>query len=312
MDKVFVIIVTYNGIKWIDECLKSVLNSSIPLSVIVVDNKSTDGTVDYIKTNFSNVLLFEQNINLGFGKANNIGLSYSLMNNGDYVFLLNQDAFVDSDTISKLIEVANRKTEYGIVSPIQLDYSGRLLESFFYKFMSEDNSRSFYSDFVINNELKEIYDINFIQAAAWLLPINTIKKIGGFDPLFYHYGEDDNYCQRARFHQIKIGVVPKVFIRHDSHKPKKMESELFSEKFFSTYLLEIYHKYGDINRHFDQVEIKKEIFKYQKLFFLCILKLNFTKASGYLKQINLFKSKIVHINKSREINKSINLNYLDV
>ena len=59
MDKVFVIIVTYNGIKWIDECLKSVLNSSIPLSVIVVDNKSTDGTVDYIKTNFSNEWLLQ-------------------------------------------------------------------------------------------------------------------------------------------------------------------------------------------------------------------------------------------------------------
>ncbi|RKT00011.1 glycosyltransferase family 2 protein [Flavobacterium sp. 123] len=312
MKRIYTIIVTYNGMKWIEECLNSILNSSIPVFIIVVDNYSTDGTIKFIKENFSKIILLQQNENLGFGKANNIGISYALKHNADFVFLLNQDAFVDKNTIEKLIKVSFNKPEFGILSPIQLDYSGKLLENYFFKFMADDSSRTFYSDFVINNELKEIYDINFIQAAAWLLPTSTIKKIGGFDPLFYHYGEDDNYCQRARFHQIKIGVVPKAFIRHDSHKPKIMEIDLFSENYFSTFLREIYHKYGDINRQFGQVEVKKELEKYYKLFFLCVLKFNFKKASGYLKQIYLFKNKINNINLSRTKNKSRNLNYLDV
>ncbi len=48
--------------------------------------------------------------------------------------------------------------------------------------------------------IKDVYDFNFISAAAWLLPINTLKMIGGFDPIFFHYGEDENYCQRIKYH----------------------------------------------------------------------------------------------------------------
>ena len=51
--RIFVIIVTFNGMKWIENCLKSVLSSSIPVEVIVVDNNSTDGTIEFIKTNFN-------------------------------------------------------------------------------------------------------------------------------------------------------------------------------------------------------------------------------------------------------------------
>lgn len=312
MVKVYAVVVTYNGMKWIEECLKSILNSSVPVIPLVIDNNSTDDTVNFIKANFPDLILWEQNDNLGFGKANNIGIAYALKQKADFVFLLNQDAFVEKNTIEALTKVALNRPEFGILSPVQLDYSGKYLENYFFKFMAEDNSRNFYSDFVINNELKEIYNINFIQAASWLLPISTIKKIGGFDPLFYHYGEDNNYCQRAIFHKIKIGVVPKTYIRHDSHKKEIIDFDLFSEKYFSVFLKEIYVKYGDINRNFGKVEIKKELNKLYKLFIGGILKFKIKKILGFYKQIYLFKSEINRINISRKINKSVNLNYLDV
>lgn len=65
MENLFVIIVTYNGEKWIDKCLSSVYKSTIPLTTIVIDNKSSDNTVQYIKTNFPMVILFEYQNNLG-------------------------------------------------------------------------------------------------------------------------------------------------------------------------------------------------------------------------------------------------------
>ena len=88
--KVFVIIVSYNGMKWIDKCLNSVLNQG---EVVVVDNNSCDGTVDYIRMNFSLVKILSQTTNYGFGTANNIGISYAMKKGADAVFLLNQDAF---------------------------------------------------------------------------------------------------------------------------------------------------------------------------------------------------------------------------
>lgn len=312
MMQIYTIVVSYNGMKWIEECLKSVLNCSIPVSVIVIDNCSTDGTAEFIKTNFPEVLILEQKENLGFGKANNIGMSYALNQNADFVFLLNQDAFVDKNTIEKLMTISNENTEYGILSPVQLDYMGKLLEIYFFRFMANDVSRTFYSDFVLKKELKEVYDVDFIQAAAWLLPIETLKKIGGFDPVFFHYGEDDNYCQRVLFHHLKIGVVPDVFIRHDSEKPVVEDFKLFSERDLNDYKKNIYIKYANINLTFNGEIIAREKRKIYVVIFYNLLQLNFFKCKGFFKRLKSFNQTKKLIENSRKNNVQINANYLDV
>lgn len=311
MNKIVTIVVTYNGIKWIDECLNSVLNSSIPIVLLVVDNNSSDGTVEYIKAIFPNVILLEQNINLGFGKANNLGISYAIKQNADFVFLLNQDAFVDKNTIEKLAEMSLNKPEFGILSSVQLDYTGKLLENYFFRFMVSDSSRTFYSDFVLKNELKAIYEIDFIQAAAWLLPINTIKTIGGFDPIFFHYGEDDNYCQRVLFHNLKIGVVPEVFIRHDSNKPVVEDLKLFSERYFNDFKKNICTRFANINKPFTFEEICKERKTIYLTILFQILKLNIFKVKGFFKKLKIFNQTIKRVENSRIINIQINANYVD-
>ena len=98
--------------------------------------------------------------------------------------------------------------------------------------MNFDNNRDFFSDFILQNTLKPVYKVDFIQAAAWLLPIESIKKIGQFDELFFHYGEDDNYCQRVKFFNKRIGVLTNAFVRHDSNKPLNESPKLFSKKYF--------------------------------------------------------------------------------
>ena len=79
--KVLVIVVTYNALQWIDKCLVSLLNSTIPVDCIVIDNMSTDDTVKYIKESYQWVHLVVSEKNLGFGQGNNIGLQYAIDNN---------------------------------------------------------------------------------------------------------------------------------------------------------------------------------------------------------------------------------------
>ncbi len=76
--KIKAIIVTYNGLKWIDKCFSSLYKSETPLEIITIDNGSVDGSIDKIKKNFPQVEIIENGKNLGFGKANNIGLSMAL------------------------------------------------------------------------------------------------------------------------------------------------------------------------------------------------------------------------------------------
>ena len=90
--KILTIIVTYNGMKWLDRCLGSLRESSLKTDVVAVDNGSTDGTPEYIAANFPEVQLHCTGENLGFGRANNVGLQKAVAEGYDYVYLLNQDA----------------------------------------------------------------------------------------------------------------------------------------------------------------------------------------------------------------------------
>lgn len=216
---VYAIIVTYNGMFWYDRCLGSLRNSEIPIQVVVVDNASSDDTVEYIHANFPEVHLIQSHINLGFGLGNNKGMRYALDNGADYVFLLNQDAWIESDTIKILIEVHNKNPEYGILSPMHLNADKSAIEQGMIVFLTlpEHTPNEIISDFYLGLK-KDVYDTNYVLAAAWLLPRKTIENVGGFDPLFFQYGEDDNYLGRVIYHGFKIGIVPKVTICHDARK----------------------------------------------------------------------------------------------
>ncbi|WP_373564771.1 glycosyltransferase [Sphingobacterium sp. E70] len=115
MAKILTIIVSYNFEPWIHKCLHSLLLSSHPTDILVIDNNSRDHTTCIIKETYPAVRLIESPENLGFGKANNIGLTIALEEDYDYAFLVNQDAWVDQNCIANLIKV--NTANIGIISP---------------------------------------------------------------------------------------------------------------------------------------------------------------------------------------------------
>jgi len=213
---ILTIIVTYNGSKWIKNCINSVLESDCKTDVFVIDNASSDDTVSILES-FNIIKIHKSIKNLGFGQANNIGLQYSLDNNYDYVFLLNQDTWIEKNTISVLLNIAKENKDYGIISPLHYFSDQKSLEYFFSTRLSPQYCKNILSDFVVKGieKMDDIYSLNFVNAAAWLMPKKTIENIGGFDPLFFHYGEDNNYCGRLNHYNIKIGITPKTKIYHD-------------------------------------------------------------------------------------------------
>lgn len=212
--KVFVIVVTYNGTKWYDYCFRSLIDSTIPLDILAIDNASTDGSCDYIRQHFPEVTLFPQDKNLGFGQANNLGMKLALAQGGDYVFLLNQDAWIEPGTIEELIKVSIDHPEYGILSCMHLNKEKTKIWQLNCICNDQITDPSLFNDLYFG-DLKEVYDTKYVNAAAWLLPRKTLETVGGFDPIFFHYGEDDNYINRVLYHGLKIGICPKERIVHD-------------------------------------------------------------------------------------------------
>ena len=213
--KIFVVIVTYNATHWIDKCFSSLRRSILPLIPVVVDNKSRDSTLACLRCNYPEVILLNNDRNLGFGQANNRGIRYALDHGADYVFLLNQDAWIFEDTLTNLIDAYS--PDYGILGPVHLEKTERNLEPNFCGFLTDAFLLGFAGNTLTGHPAK-IYDLPFTSAAAWLLSRHTLEKIGGFDPMFYHYGEDNDYCSRVLYHGLKIGIVPAAKICHDTKR----------------------------------------------------------------------------------------------
>lgn len=207
-NKTFSVVVTYNGSKWIKNCIRSLQQSSIQNKIIVVDNDSKDSTKTIIQNEFENIILISLKENIGFGKANNVGIKYAIEEGADYVLLLNQDAFIEKNTLKRLISYHKINPSYGILSPLHKNKDSQVDSLFFQNIGS-----------VISKE--DVCESKFINAAIWLMSKECIEKNGGFMPIFTHYGEDDNYCQRVIYSGLKIGYCSKISAIHDRGQRKK-------------------------------------------------------------------------------------------
>jgi GT2 family glycosyltransferase len=212
------IVVTYNGIQWIEKCITSLLKSSYKINIIVIDNGSTDGTLTVLE-NYTEIQVIKTAENLGFAKANNEGIVIALKQNADYIFLLNQDAWVENDTIEKLVDVAKANEDYGVISPMHLNGSYTALDIKFANYLIPENCKNIVSDLYMN-KLKPLYEAVFVNAAAWLLSAKVIKQVGLFDSSFFFYGEDSNYLQRVQYKGYKTGITTMCTICHDREERK--------------------------------------------------------------------------------------------
>ncbi len=217
MTSVYTIIVTYNGMTWIDKCLSSLVASSYPTTIIVIDNGSTDNTVEFVREKFPQARLIATGKNLGFGQANNVGLEMVLEEGAGHAFLLNQDAWVEKGTIGELVAMQTKQPQYGILSPVHLNGAGTALDGYFADYLLQSDIKPQLSAWLLDKPLDgpAVISTSFVNAAAWLISADCLRKTGGFDPIFFHYGEDVNYTQRVLFHGFKIGVDTKARICHD-------------------------------------------------------------------------------------------------
>lgn len=304
MKPILAIIVTYNGMKWYERCFWSLRRSTVPVTPVVIDNNSSDGSVSYIHEHFPEAVVIEEKENLGFAKANDVGMRYALDHGADYVFLLNQDAWlVDDDSLEKMVAYSEQNPEYAILSPMQLYGDGKQIvaESKLYAAKRNDTENDWISDTYFYR-LKDVYEVQYICAASWFMPVSTLKTIGGFDPLFYHNGEDDNYMQRVHYHGMKVGLCPKLKLCHDcggrsvDYNAKTLD--------WRKYLLIVY---CNINM---KVDFDSMLSSKRKVIFIQKLRMNFKLLKTSLPEYKYLKEMRTSIERSRNQNKQKGENWL--
>lgn len=305
-DRVFCIIVLYNAMQWIKKCLDSLLVSELPVSIVCIDNCSVDDTCKLIENDYPSVTLIKNEKNKGFGQANNQGIEYAYKNGATHFFLLNQDAWVFPTTIKELLKT-QKEYSLGLVSPIHLNGDASLVDhNFFDALIINPKNNIMFRD-VLLRDPKPYYTPKYTPcAAAWLLSKQCIETVGGFDPLFFHYGEDANLFQRALYHNVGVGVITNAFICHDREYHGNVV--VYNKRRTLTQLL---IKYADVNSNqTKKQEIKKIHLFFLKSFILLISRFEFSKASqiigGY---IQFFKKQHI-IKKSIQTNRLVGPSWL--
>nr|WP_315030718.1 glycosyltransferase family 2 protein [uncultured Chryseobacterium sp.] len=305
MPKIHIIIVTYNAMKWAERCFTSLRHSSLPVTCIVVDNGSNDGTQEYIKTNFPEIDFIQSPDNAGFGKANNMGIEKAYKEGAEFFYLMNQDAWIYPDSLQHMLDTYNNhpdNSQIGILSPMHLDGSEKRLDLHFENYLAKDLRNNRMLSDIYFDEAKTYYEISFVNAAHWCIPRRIIEKVGGFNPYFFHGAEDYEYVHRVAYFGLKIIVCSKSKVVHDTiqsfyKKEPKDKTEALKVARLSMQM-QRETKYLDPNYDYNIKREKTALLSY-------LLKMgakgNIGEAGFYMEQYRYFSKKFGEIEASRKI-----------
>lgn len=213
-----IIVLTFNGLKYNKEFLTSIdKHTRGSYEVIIVDNASTDGTIDFLKEiqkKHDNYKLILNNENLGFPKAVNQAIKIS---RGKYYLIANNDIVVTKGWLERMVNVAESDPQIGIVGPISNSVSGvQLDKNAFYKNISELPA---YAAKVRKQNANQLMEFPRVAFLCTLIKREVIEFIGGLDERFSPGNfEDDDFCLRAQLAGYKTIIAKDVFIHHYGSK----------------------------------------------------------------------------------------------
>ena len=208
MIDVSVIIVNWNTEKLLLDCIGSIIRETqrIKYEIIVVDNASSDDSVQSVKTKYPEVLIIANNENLGFAKANNQGIAVS---RGRYVCLVNSDVVVLENSIDKLVEHIDTDSSIAVIAPMTVDRNLRIRENVrkfpklwhvfcetFFLHRLFKKIMLFHGKAIPTNMYNDLYEVESISGCFMMVSVAAIKQVGLLDEAFFFYTEDVDWCKR--------------------------------------------------------------------------------------------------------------------
>jgi GT2 family glycosyltransferase len=214
---VWIVIPTWNRCEALIDCLDSLSRITYkPFTILVVDNASTDNTVDSVKKLYPNVKIIRLSKNLGAPKASNIGFEHALDHGAEYVLRLDSDTIVSPGFLEPLVNKAEEESTIGVVSPKiyyhdppdVIWYAG--VDAHPWHFGSVNDQ--------CNKKDTEIRDqsrfVEYVWAAAMLIKREVLNKTQGFDPDFFIYYEEVDFCLRVKDLGYQLYYVAESTIFH--------------------------------------------------------------------------------------------------
>src|SRR3989344_2254066 len=244
---VSIIIVNWNGKDHLEKCIPSVLKNSYQnFEIIVIDNGSTDGSIEYLRLNFSFIKLIRNKSNLGFAEANNQGIDSA---RGEYVLFLNNDTKVEKNFLSILVTRLSKDDKMGACQPKilhwekpgKLDSIGSFLMSsgflYHFGFEAKDSGK-------LNKEIKLFSG----KGSCLLIKKHVLNEIGNFDTDFFAYFEETDLCWRLWLAGYYLLYIPSSVIHHKTWgTAKKLAIETVNYHSFKNRIASLITNLGSLN-----------------------------------------------------------------
>lgn len=227
MIDISIIIVSYNTKKFLKECLDSLYSSGIQSSfeVLVVDNASIDGSTELVAEEYKDVLLIKNDKNLGFSKANNIGVKKS---SGKYVLFLNSDTKVYNETVDTMIEFMNNNKDAGCATCKVTLTNGSIDDASHRGFPTPWNAFGYFTGlshlfpksklfagYTLGNlDISKIHVVDAVAGAFMIVRREAGEQIGWWDEDYFFYGEDLDFCFKLKKFGWNVYYVPTVSVLH--------------------------------------------------------------------------------------------------
>ncbi|BCX14740.1 MAG: hypothetical protein KatS3mg088_423 [Patescibacteria group bacterium] len=226
-----IVIVNYNTCDLTLKCLYSILADKTipPYEIILIDNASTDGSIDrFNRLNWKNLIILSNKENLGFSKAVNQGIKVA---KGRYILLLNSDTEVPKGSIKKMLDFASKNPDAGVIAPKLVYGDGKIQPSAFHLPTVWGAIKEFwlgiggsYGQYIPDSKVPIAVDA--VVGACFLITPKALKKVGFFDERYFMYFEDLDYCRRVKKMGLKVYYLPNVRIVHlHGQSGKKLADE---------------------------------------------------------------------------------------
>lgn len=234
--RVSVVVLNWNGVAFISECLDSLLRSNHPLhEVIVADNGSTDGSVGLIRERYPSVVVVENGANLGAPAGRNVGIRRALAGGAEYVYTIDNDLEADGRTIGALVELMEHEAKIGCAGSIIYDRDRRdlILTAGHDVDWTENLVHPRHAHEPDNGQVEPLAEVDYVGTGAMLTRRAVFQQLGLLDPGFVGYGyEDTDFGMRLNragwkvvcCYQSRVWHRPFSGIGRYSFKKKYLES----------------------------------------------------------------------------------------
>lgn len=205
---ILTIIVTYNGEKYIEDCIDSLQNQTCKTDILVVDNDSVDHTCETIEKKYPQVKLLKLGYNSGFAHANNVGIQYAMEQGYEYVLLINEDTVGDQFLVQELLRHADSKT--AVIPKIYMNGSKTKVWYAAGKLDFEKCRAINCQGDLVNRET----EVTFMTGCCMFIHTDIFREIGLFDENYFMYYEDTDLSLRMYRHHIKMIYIPSTYVWH--------------------------------------------------------------------------------------------------